>query len=270
MFKVNKLLDFKYLKHMARRGASYIHPRGYTATRQLIEELGLAKGMRVLEFGCGTGATIADIISSYDVSIDGVDVMDEMINAANERLKYLKLSEKVNLFKVTPGKKLPFDANTFDRAYTESVMGFQDLQNLKFILAEIHRVLKTGGIFAVNEALWKENVTDETVKEIYESSEKDFGLSQASSANINIKTLITVCEKTGFAMLKLVNLDDENDMIVADNSNNISREYNIKKKRKSILNLGFIINELNYRRKLKKHKNDGSFINSWLLKLKKI
>jgi ubiquinone/menaquinone biosynthesis C-methylase UbiE len=262
-------MDYKYLKHMASRSASYIHPRGYSATRLLIKELSLETGMRVLEIGCGTGATIADIISSHDVTIYGVDAMDEMIRAANERIKFLQLSQKVNIIKSEAGKKFIFDSESFDRVYVESVIGFQDLQNLRLILAEAYRVLKSGGIFAATESLWKENVTDEEVKNIYRSSEKDFGLSQASSENININTMMSVCKQAGFEELKIINLDGDNIFKPGDNTRTVSSLYNSINKRKSFLKPRFIMDEISYRRKLKKHKNYGSFINSWMIKLKK-
>ncbi len=261
-------MDYKYLKHLARRGASYIHPRGFAATRLLIEELELKTNQKILEVGCGTGATIAEILAMFDVYIDGIDALNEMLTAARDRMDFLDLSAKVNLSKVTPGDKLPFEDNTFDRIYTESVLGFQTRESFKFILSEIFRVLKTGGIFLTNEAMWKENVTDDTVKLIYESSEKDFGIAQASPSNININFFLYLCGQIGFKKMKQVNLNE------LSASNNISRskqseKFSTSKKLRSLFSFSFLIDEINFRRKLRNHKRDGFYIESFLLKFAK-
>lgn len=258
-------MDFKYLKHLAKRGASYIHPKGYFATRLLIDELELKPGQKVLEAGCGTGATIADIALEYDVMIDGVDILDEMITSARQRMKFLKISDGVRIQRITSGEKLPFENNSFDKIYTESVLGFQQKQVLEFITVELYRVLKPDGIFVVNEALWRENVTDETVKEIYDETEKDFGLSQASSDNINLKSFLTVCEEAGFKLVKQINLN-ELDSESSPSKSKSSEKFGNNKKIKSLFSVFYLTDEINFKKKLNRHKNDGACIESFLLK----
>jgi SAM-dependent methyltransferase len=259
-------LNLKYLKHLAQRGASYIHPRGHNATRMLIGELSPQSREKILEIGCGTGATIAEIASVYDVVIDGVDLLDEMLSAARKRMKYLNIHDKVNLYKINPGAGLPFSDNEYDKIYAESVIGFQNKESIKVILNEANRVLKKGGILVLNEALWKENVDDKTVSSIYETSEKDFGLAQASGSNIDLRSLLSICGECGFQPLKQINLDVLNGRF---KQNELSKKFEFKMKIRSLLSLKYILNEISFRRKLARHKNDGVYISSWLLKFVK-
>src|SRR5689334_10826514 len=129
-------MNLKFLSYLAKSGVTNLHPGGYQATCQLVGALQLETNQRILEVGCGTGATLAQIAISFEVSIDGVDVLPEMLRVARARLKALNLHQKVNLTLITPEISLPFPDQSYDRVYTESVLGFQDEQIALRMLAE--------------------------------------------------------------------------------------------------------------------------------------
>ena len=78
---------------------------------------------------------------------------------ARRRLRLAGLGKRSSVQPVKPGERLPFGDATYDRIYTESVLGFQDEAGTEALLSEICRVLKPGGRFVANEAIWRAGVS---------------------------------------------------------------------------------------------------------------
>jgi ubiquinone/menaquinone biosynthesis C-methylase UbiE len=99
---------------------------------------------RALEIGCGPGRLIKPL-SRHFGEIHGVDVSDEMIRLARERLADIPHAH----FHATNGASLPqFADDSFEFIYSYAV--FQHIPSRDVVLEymrEIRRVLKPGGIF---------------------------------------------------------------------------------------------------------------------------
>ena len=100
-------------------------------------------GWRALEIGCGPGRLMRPM-SRHFVEIDGVDVSDEMIAIARQRLKDLPNCHPHH----TDGASLAlFPDETFEFVYSYAV--FQHIPSREVVLQylrETHRVMKTGGL----------------------------------------------------------------------------------------------------------------------------
>lgn len=166
-----------YLRHLARLRAADIHPAGGVASHALIEALALGEGQWVLELGCGTGNTALRLASRGDAYVVGLDVLSEMLAAARRRLQ--GMTDRCFLVRADAAL-LPFPEQSFDRVYTESTLGIQRDAVIRKMLVEAHRVLRPGGLFVANEAIWKSSVDQSTVATVNRLSETDFGLRQAS------------------------------------------------------------------------------------------
>src|ERR1700722_8780105 len=98
---------------------------------------------RALEIGCGPGRLMRPL-SRHFVEIDGVDVSNEMIPIARERLINLPNAHPHH----TDGASLSlFPDETFEFVYSYAV--FQHIPSREVVvqyLRETHRVLKTGGL----------------------------------------------------------------------------------------------------------------------------
>jgi len=99
---------------------------------------------RALEIGCGPGRLIKPL-SAHFGEIHGVDVSDEMIRLARERLADIRHAH----FHVNDGATLEqFADESFDFVYSYAV--FQHIPSRDVVLEymrEIRRVLKPGGVF---------------------------------------------------------------------------------------------------------------------------
>lgn len=104
------------------------------------------KGMRILDVGCGGGATIAEMLRlSPESSIDGIDYSDESVEASR-RLNAEHLGYRVDIRKADV-TELPFVDNTFDLVTAvETVYFWPEIDRA---IAEIRRVLKPYGVLAI-------------------------------------------------------------------------------------------------------------------------
>ncbi len=98
---------------------------------------------RALEIGCGPGRLMRPM-SRHFVEIHGVDVSDEMITLAREKLADIPNAHP----HATDGSSLTqFEDESFEFVYSYAV--FQHIPSREVVfeyLREIHRVLKTGGL----------------------------------------------------------------------------------------------------------------------------
>lgn len=166
----------------------------------LIESLDLQTSHRILEIGCGTGNTAILISDTANVEVVGIDILPDMLSAARKRVLWAGGIERVHILQAS-SLSLPFCSGSFDRIYTESVLGFQDELRAQEMLAEIFRTLKPGGLYVANEAIWKQGVSQAIVDAIHDTSLDDFGLCQASPQAWSLTPWLDLMRQTGFTIL---------------------------------------------------------------------
>ena len=100
-------------------------------------------GEMVLDVGCGAGvdAIIAGLMVGPDGSVEGVDIVSEIIARAEKNLKLTNLNNVK--FNTITGDKLPFGDSTFDVIISNGVINL--IPDKEAILKEILRVLKPAG-----------------------------------------------------------------------------------------------------------------------------
>jgi len=100
-------------------------------------------GEMVLDVGCGAGvdAIIAGLMVGPDGSVEGVDIVSEIIARAAKNLKLTNLNNVK--FNTITGEKLPFGDSTFDVIISNGVINL--IPDKEAILKEILRVLKPAG-----------------------------------------------------------------------------------------------------------------------------
>lgn len=266
-------MDFDYLRFLAGIGATHIHPHEKRATDILIRELKLADGQRVLELGCGTGGTMVRIGGRYQVTLYGLDQLEEMLATAAKRIRLTGLSKRVYLLKGTLAA-LPFPAAGFDRIYAESVLGILDSQTIELVLDEMYRVLDKVGIIVLNDAIWKRTVTAEQAQTINHTCIRDFGLPLASAPPWNVTDWHALFRQHAFQVDSFL-IDDylktaDNTIQINNNwrdlaSDTLTRGYKFIGYTKS----GLRLKKQQYDRLLQQHQNDGRFIESRIFVLTK-
>lgn len=103
--------------------------------------LGDARGLTVLDYGCGAGENSVLIASHGAKKVIGIDISPELIGLGHERLALHGFAEKAEL-RVGSAHELPLEDESVDVVFGMAILHHLDLQ---LASAEVFRVLKKGG-----------------------------------------------------------------------------------------------------------------------------
>jgi glycosyltransferase involved in cell wall biosynthesis/SAM-dependent methyltransferase len=130
--------DHAALDRMLRNEADMAHRR---RARLLLDYLELQDGQRVLDDGCGFGVQLMLMGRLRRLHLVGVDTARDRLGAARrERVPAALASADAHA--------LPFRDQSFDRVLMTEVL--EHLEDDRRALAEVHRVLRPGGILALS------------------------------------------------------------------------------------------------------------------------
>ena len=124
------------------------HIRGREATRELAKLAEVRKGMTVLDLGCGVGGPARTLAAEFGCRVWGIDFIEEYCRCAAMLTERVGLAEMVT-FRQADMTALPFDDQEFDAAWTEHTI--MNIEDKKKLFAEISRVLRPNGTFALYE-----------------------------------------------------------------------------------------------------------------------
>ena len=141
-------LDPKALDRNALQPLDEFHIRGRAATRELAALAGLSTGAHVVDVGCGVGGPARTLAAEIGCRVTGLDLMPEYCDLADLLTAGTGLSDRVTV-RQGSALEMPFDDGAFDAAWMQHVsMNIEDKARL---YREIRRVLRTGGVLALNE-----------------------------------------------------------------------------------------------------------------------
>jgi arsenite methyltransferase len=131
----------------------HFHLGGLEATKELLARCPLDASTHVLDVGCASGKTACYIAGHYGCRVVGVDLLERMVERAEERAVREGVSGQVS-FRVADAQDLPFGDDCFDIVVGEFITGL--LEDKGRALSGYVRVVKPGGRVALNEATWIE------------------------------------------------------------------------------------------------------------------
>ncbi len=124
----------------------------------------------VIDFGCGCGR-VARLIKNHEFDFYCVDIDKEHIDWVGDNLQYARA---VHTTVETP---LPFEDDTFDCIYSISVFTHITEEYHRFLLQELHRVTKPGGVIFItthSERALELAQEEEKVFKMLDIREEDF------------------------------------------------------------------------------------------------
>jgi ubiquinone/menaquinone biosynthesis C-methylase UbiE len=105
-------------------------------------------GDKILDLGCGTGLLSLKCLQKARCAVMGADYSKEMLGILKDKIKKLKLSDRISLC-LMDAASLKFKDRTFDKVV--SSVALHHLTDKLPALKRIRRVLKPGGLFIIGE-----------------------------------------------------------------------------------------------------------------------
>jgi hypothetical protein len=119
------------------------HPGGLPRTRELLVASALPSGSRILDVGCGLGASARVAAAEFGLSVDAIDASPAVLDAARDRAPGLHID-----WQRGDVSRLEASAGTYDAVLSECVLSGAVRGEA---LAEIVRVLKPGGLVLMSD-----------------------------------------------------------------------------------------------------------------------
>ena len=104
------------------------------------------KGRRVLDVGCGRGGTVALLAERFEADATGVDLSPEAVTFCQRTHRHAAIR-----FEIGDAEHLPFEDCSFD--VVTNIESSHTYPNLRAFLAEVRRLLVTGGWFLYTDLL---------------------------------------------------------------------------------------------------------------------
>lgn len=198
-----------FLNFLAESGASFLHAKGKQATALLINEMAPQPNEKILEVGCGTGATLVEIAQNHSVTLIGVDLSTAMLRQARKRIDFCHLNEKIQLQNIEKNQPILVENESIDAIYIESVLAIQATETLRFLLKEFHRILKPNGRLLFNETIWLDSTTFDQAKSINSTCLQYFGIIQCNHEFLHLNDWMRLLETENFTVSKTIDIDKE-------------------------------------------------------------
>ena len=116
--------------------------------KKLVNLVKATQPKEILDIATGTGDLAIALAKTNAARIVGLDISNGMLEVGRKKIENLELSSVIEMVQAD-SENLPFEDNSFD-AITVA-FGIRNFETLEKGLAEILRVLKPNGIFAILE-----------------------------------------------------------------------------------------------------------------------
>lgn len=123
-----------------------LRPGGFTLTQKALSFCGLTEQSKVLDVGCGMGATASYLYENYGIKVVGIDPSSKLLGMA-------KAKNPSATFILGFGESLPFEKESFECVIAECTLSLMNALHVS--LKEVHRVLEKGGWFVITDVYAK-------------------------------------------------------------------------------------------------------------------
>ncbi|XP_028787004.1 phosphomethylethanolamine N-methyltransferase [Neltuma alba] len=127
-------------------GQGFVSTGGIETTKEIVKNLELKPGQRVLDVGCGIGGGDIYMAENFDVEVVGIDLSINMISLAIERAIGLKCSVE---FECADCTKKIYPEGTFDVIYARDTM--LHIQDKPTLFRSFYKWLKPGGKLLITD-----------------------------------------------------------------------------------------------------------------------
>lgn len=123
-----------------------LRPGGFALTEKAITLCKLTTHDKVLDLGCGMGASVGYLFQRHGIKAVGIDPSEKLLGMARKNYAFAD-------FSTGTGESLPFFEKSFDCVFAECTLSL--MNDLDSSINEVHRVLKKNGWFVVTDVYAK-------------------------------------------------------------------------------------------------------------------
>lgn len=123
-----------------------LRPGGFELTDKAVEFCRFSKGDRILDIGCGKGATVEHIKRCFGIESYGIDPSSILIGQGKIKNPNLNIMEG-------KGENIPFENESMNGIFAECTLSLMD--DLAKTIGEAYRVLKKDGWFVITDVYAK-------------------------------------------------------------------------------------------------------------------
>lgn len=143
-------VDIAHLRAGDLEAVDEFHIGGIAATRELIGQMGLKPGARLLDIGSGVGGPARFAVNEAGADVTGIDLTQSYVDIATSLSKRTGMADRTH-FVQGSALDMPFADAGFDAAMILHVG--MNLPDKKKLMGEAARVLRPGGVFAVYDVM---------------------------------------------------------------------------------------------------------------------
>jgi sterol 24-C-methyltransferase len=115
--------------------------------QRICRDLGIVKGERVMDLGCGRGRVAAHVASTTGVQVVGINIDPSQLESAKRFALGTGLERQCQYQRWDHNDRpFPFADNSFDHVYQIQALSLS--KSLPDLFSELHRIMKPGGKFA--------------------------------------------------------------------------------------------------------------------------
>ena len=119
-----------------------MHPGGLRLTARAARLAGLTAGKRVVDYGCGTGATADYLAREFSANVTGIDVSQELVDEGRGLFPGLRLI-------ASPLGEIPVENESVDAVFTECTLSV--IGDAREPLGRFYEALTDGGRLVISD-----------------------------------------------------------------------------------------------------------------------
>jgi ubiquinone/menaquinone biosynthesis C-methylase UbiE len=141
-------------------GDGFLSPGGPAELAEMLQGHDIL-GKRILDIGSGLGGVDALLVNEHGAGeVIGIDVEEQLIEVARERISRQRLGDRISFQLVDPGP-LPFPDCSFDVIFSKDAL--VHIADKPALYREMIRVLRPGGSMIAADWLWAEGAESSAV-----------------------------------------------------------------------------------------------------------
>jgi len=157
-------------------------------------------GDSVLDLGCGTGA-LSLRAAKRGARVKAIDINPGMLDRARSKAKEANLSQRVEFVEMGVAELEKEEDQNYDAVMSGLCLSELNDGELDHTIREVHRILKTGGLFLVVDEVRPKNLFRRFINSLFRALLKAFIFLISGTTTRGLKDFESRIERNGFRII---------------------------------------------------------------------